>query len=160
MALLFRLKVNKLWLKLRPVNLLLMPNRHCRLRRLSCSSLVSLAAVSLLLAGMSFIIQKAFDQVLEGWSNNVQFVVFMKPDAAADQIAAVQAALDEQIAAGVVKAAPFSDKATSFDEFQRAERRLEMPFFTTIYADRAGHIMHLFGGVAKLPLHINVRLQP
>lgn len=37
-------------------------------------------------------------------------------------------------------------RARSFDEFQRAERRLEMPFFTTIYADQAGHIMHLFGG--------------
>lgn len=37
-------------------------------------------------------------------------------------------------------------RAKTFDEFQRAERRLEMPFFTTMYADRAGHIMHLFGG--------------
>lgn len=37
-------------------------------------------------------------------------------------------------------------RAKSFDEFQAAERRLEMPFFTTMYADKAGHIMHLFGG--------------
>jgi len=37
-------------------------------------------------------------------------------------------------------------RATSFDEFQKAERTLQMPFFTTMYADSAGHIMHLFGG--------------
>jgi len=37
-------------------------------------------------------------------------------------------------------------RAKSFDEFQNAERMLQMPFFTTMYADKAGHIMHLFGG--------------
>ncbi len=37
-------------------------------------------------------------------------------------------------------------RAKSFDEFQDAERKLQMPFFTTMYADKAGHIMHLFGG--------------
>lgn len=37
-------------------------------------------------------------------------------------------------------------RAKSFDEFQNAERTLQMPFFTTMYADRAGHIMHFFGG--------------
>ena len=77
------------------------------------------AAVSLLLAGMSFFIQKSFDQVLEQWSNNVQFVVFMKPDATTDQIAAVKSALDDQQGAGVVKQAPFSDKTQSYEEFKR-----------------------------------------
>jgi cell division transport system permease protein len=77
------------------------------------------AAVSLLLAGMSFFIQKAFDQVLHQWSNNVQFVVFMKPDATTDQIAAVKSALDEQQASGVVRDAPYSDKEASYQEFRR-----------------------------------------
>ena len=36
--------------------------------------------------------------------------------------------------------------ATNFDEFQKAASRLQNPFFTTMYADRDGHIMHLFGG--------------
>ncbi len=37
-------------------------------------------------------------------------------------------------------------RAKSLAEFESAERALQMPFFTTMYADRAGHIMHLFGG--------------
>ena len=36
--------------------------------------------------------------------------------------------------------------AKNFDEFQKAASRLQNPFFTTMYADRDGHIMHLFGG--------------
>jgi acyl-homoserine-lactone acylase len=36
--------------------------------------------------------------------------------------------------------------ARTLDEFQAAERPLQNPFFTVMYADRAGHIMHLFGG--------------
>ena len=77
------------------------------------------AAVSLLLAGMSFFIQKSFDQVLRQWSNNVQFVVFMKPDASQDQIDAVKSALDDQMASGVVRDAPFTGKDESYDEFRR-----------------------------------------
>jgi cell division transport system permease protein len=77
------------------------------------------AAVSLLLAGMSFFIQKAFSQVLEQWGNNVQFVVFMKPDATDDQIAAVRAALDEQQTSGVVRDAPYSGKEEAYAEFRR-----------------------------------------
>ncbi len=38
-------------------------------------------------------------------------------------------------------------RATDFETFEAAERRLQMPMFTTMYADRDGHIMHLFGGL-------------
>ncbi len=37
-------------------------------------------------------------------------------------------------------------RSHSLAEFEAAERPLQMPFFTTMYADRDGHIMHLFGG--------------
>lgn len=37
-------------------------------------------------------------------------------------------------------------RATSLDAFEAVERRLQMPMFTTMYADRAGNILHLFGG--------------
>ena len=37
-------------------------------------------------------------------------------------------------------------RAKSLAEFEAAERPLQMPFFTTMYADADGHIMHLFGG--------------
>jgi acyl-homoserine-lactone acylase len=36
--------------------------------------------------------------------------------------------------------------ARHFGEFERANRRLQMPFFNVVYADRDGHIMYLFGG--------------
>jgi cell division transport system permease protein len=85
---------------------------------LSVASVLT-AAVSLFLAGMSFFIQKAFDQVLEQWSGNVEFVVFMTPEASDEQIAAVQAALAEQQAAGNVDQAPYWDKQQSFDEFNK-----------------------------------------
>jgi acyl-homoserine-lactone acylase len=37
-------------------------------------------------------------------------------------------------------------RSRSLAEFETAERPLQMPFFTVMYADRDGHIMHLFGG--------------
>jgi acyl-homoserine-lactone acylase len=36
--------------------------------------------------------------------------------------------------------------ARNLEEFQTAQRALQNPFFTVMYADRDGHIMHLFGG--------------
>ena len=37
-------------------------------------------------------------------------------------------------------------RAKSLDQFEAAQRSLQMPFFTVMYADAAGRIMHLFGG--------------
>tara|TARA_Y100000758_G_scaffold292604_1_gene247985 strand:+ start:1383 stop:3461 length:2079 start_codon:yes stop_codon:yes gene_type:complete len=37
-------------------------------------------------------------------------------------------------------------RATNLEEFQKAVRQLQNPFFTIMYADRDGHIMHVFGG--------------
>lgn len=37
-------------------------------------------------------------------------------------------------------------RARSLAEFETAQQPLQMPFFTVMYADRDGHIMHLFGG--------------
>jgi acyl-homoserine-lactone acylase len=37
-------------------------------------------------------------------------------------------------------------KANNFNEFETALQRLQLPMFTVIYADREGHIMHLFNG--------------
>ncbi len=37
-------------------------------------------------------------------------------------------------------------RATSFDQFETAVRRLQIPMFNIIYADRAGHIYYLYGG--------------
>lgn len=37
-------------------------------------------------------------------------------------------------------------RASALEEFERALRRLQIPMFTVLYADREGHVMHLFGG--------------
>jgi acyl-homoserine-lactone acylase len=37
-------------------------------------------------------------------------------------------------------------RARNLKEFEAALRRLQIPMFTVMYADRDGHIMHLFGG--------------
>jgi len=37
-------------------------------------------------------------------------------------------------------------RAQNLDEFEAALARLQNPFFTVMYADRDGRIMHLFGG--------------
>lgn len=41
-------------------------------------------------------------------------------------------------------------RATNLTEFEAALRMLQMPMFTVIYADRDGHILHLFGGRTPL----------
>ncbi|MGH7575338.1 MAG: acylase [Longimicrobiales bacterium] len=40
--------------------------------------------------------------------------------------------------------------ARSLDEFEAAVRRLDIPTFTVIYADRQGHILHLFNGLVPI----------
>lgn len=56
-------------------------------------------------------------------------------------------AIDEwSSAAGVVEQWWDMARATSLAEFENAVRRLQLPFFTIIYADRDGHVMHLFNG--------------
>lgn len=36
--------------------------------------------------------------------------------------------------------------ASDLEEFESALRRLQIPMFTVMYADREGHVLHLFGG--------------
>ncbi len=41
-------------------------------------------------------------------------------------------------------------KAESLEQFEAAQKRLQMPMFTTMYADRDGHVLHLFGGLTPV----------
>jgi acyl-homoserine-lactone acylase len=41
-------------------------------------------------------------------------------------------------------------RATSLDGFEAVLKRLEIPMFTVMYADREGHIMHFFGGLTPV----------
>jgi acyl-homoserine-lactone acylase len=42
-------------------------------------------------------------------------------------------------------------RAQNLSQFQEVLRRLQLPMFTVMYADREGHIMHLFNG--QVPVH-------
>ena len=42
-------------------------------------------------------------------------------------------------------------RAQNFSQFQEVLRRLQLPMFTVMYADRKGHIMHFFNG--QVPVH-------
>lgn len=42
-------------------------------------------------------------------------------------------------------------RATQFNQFEATLKRLQIPMFTIMYADRQGHIMHLFNGL--VPVH-------
>ncbi|MEG4144522.1 acylase [Microcoleus sp. Pol12B5] len=44
-------------------------------------------------------------------------------------------------------------RARNFNEFEAVLKRLEIPMFTVMYADREGHIMHLFNG--QVPIRKN-----
>lgn len=44
-------------------------------------------------------------------------------------------------------------RAHDLDGFERAARHLQMPLLTTLYADRAGNILHLFGGRVPVRSH-------
>jgi acyl-homoserine-lactone acylase len=41
-------------------------------------------------------------------------------------------------------------RAATFEQWLEAQKRLQMPMFTTMYADNAGHIFHLFGGLTPM----------
>ncbi len=41
-------------------------------------------------------------------------------------------------------------RARSLAEFEEVLKRLQLPMFTVLYADRDGHIMHLFGGITPV----------
>jgi acyl-homoserine-lactone acylase len=41
-------------------------------------------------------------------------------------------------------------RATNLNEFETALERLQLPMFTVMYADREGHIMHLFNGLVPV----------
>ena len=41
-------------------------------------------------------------------------------------------------------------RARNLAQFEAAQAQLQMPMFTTLYADRDGHILHLFGGLTPV----------
>ena len=81
---------------------------------LTAASLITVV-VSLTLVGVSLLIRQAVDNALVRWKGGVEFIVFMKPDATADQLAAVNRDLDEN---PQVKSVRFVDKPEAYEEFK------------------------------------------
>lgn len=71
---------------------------------------------------------------------------------ARDELLAVRCtAIDDwSSAAGALEQWWDMGRATNLKEFEAALRRLQVPLFTVIYADRDGHVLSLFGGQAPV----------
>ncbi len=83
---------------------------------LSLASMVTVA-VSLALVGSAFVVRAAVQHSTARWSGDVQFIVFMNPDATPSQVTAVRRQLDPKANAQVAKVTYF-DKAKAYAEFK------------------------------------------
>lgn len=77
------------------------------------------SAVSLLLVGTTFLIQRAFDNLLVQWRGDVGMIVFVRPDVAPDALAFIEQNLKSQPNVIDVDKLEFLDKAASFEEAKR-----------------------------------------
>jgi cell division transport system permease protein len=76
------------------------------------------AAVALLLAGTTLLIQRSFDNLLARWRGGVEMIVVMNPAATAEQIEAMNQTLGRQVG-GLVESYRYLDKRQSYEEIQR-----------------------------------------
>jgi cell division transport system permease protein len=77
------------------------------------------SAVSLLLVGTTFLIQRGFDNLLVRWKGDVQMIVFMSSDASPENIAFVESTIKAQPNVIDVEAVRYLDKAASYAEAQQ-----------------------------------------
>ncbi len=87
---------------------------------LSLASVVTVA-VSLALVGSAFVVRAAVQHSTARWTGDVQFIVFMKPDASKAQISAVRSALNPKTNSQIDKVTYF-DKKRAFKEFKEVFR--------------------------------------
>ena len=77
------------------------------------------SAVSLLLAGSTFLIQRAFDNLLTRWKGDVELIVFLRTDITPEQLDYVTAQLEAQPNVVDVEKLRYLDQEESFAEAQR-----------------------------------------
>ncbi len=87
---------------------------------LSLASIVTVA-VSLALVGSAFVVRAAVQHSTARWTGDVQFIVFMKPDASKAQIGAVSNALNPRNNDQVARVT-FFDKSRAYREFKEVFR--------------------------------------
>ena len=77
------------------------------------------SAVSLLLVGTTFLIQRAFDNLLVQWRGDVGMIVFVRPDVAPDALTLIEQNLKSQPNVIDVDKVEYLDKSASYEEAKR-----------------------------------------
>ena len=77
------------------------------------------SAVSLLLVGATFLIQRAFDNLLVQWRGDVGLIVFVRPDVQPDALAFIEQNLKAQPNVIDVDKIQYLDRTASFEEAKR-----------------------------------------
>ena len=77
------------------------------------------SAVSLLLVGTTFLIQRAFDNLLVQWKGDVGMIVFVRPDVQPDALAFIEQTIKSQPNLVNVDKLEYLDKAASYEEAKR-----------------------------------------
>ena len=77
------------------------------------------SAVSLLLVGTTFLIQRAFDNLLVQWRGDVGMIVFVRPDVAPDALTFIDQNLKSQPNVIDIDKLEYLDKTASFEEAKR-----------------------------------------
>ncbi|MFM8852726.1 MAG: cell division protein FtsX, partial [Acidimicrobiaceae bacterium] len=77
------------------------------------------SAVSLLLVGSTFLIQRAFENLLVQWRGDVEMIVFVRSDASAEQIALIDSVLRASPTIIDVENLRYLNKIESYEEAKR-----------------------------------------
>ena len=85
---------------------------------LSVAAIIT-SAVSLLLVGATFLMQRAFDNLLVQWRGDVGMIVFVRPDVTPEALKFVEQNLKSQPNIIDVPKLTYLDKAGSFEEAKR-----------------------------------------
>ena len=85
----------------------------------SSMAAVITSAVSLLLVGATFLMQRAFDNLLVQWRGDVGMIVFVRPDVTPEALKFVEQNLKSQPNIIDVDKLAYLDKAASFEEAKR-----------------------------------------
>ena len=77
------------------------------------------SAVSLLLVGTTFLIQRAFENLLVQWRGDVEMIVFVRSDASAEQITLIDSVLRASPTIIDVSKLTYLNKSESYEEAKR-----------------------------------------
>ena len=77
------------------------------------------SAVSLLLVGTTFLVQRAFENLLVQWRGDVEMIVFVRSDASAEQITLIDSVLRASPTIIYVSKLTYLNKSESYEEAKR-----------------------------------------